>query len=206
MTEASDAAEQVVRMMLSGSEIAVRLTGSALKNGTAMLMALAKNHKKVSGKMHLTKMLSQTRDIRTFTMTPEQYELFKKKAKNMRILYSTIRDKHDRTAPIDIVLPATELDRANVIFEKIRFIPEKGQAQTEPNADRPQEQKKESRSEPDSHDTRDNSSMRSERTQKKNERPSVEQKLKDNKAALERKHSKAPTKQKTRKKSKGRSK
>ena len=31
MSEASDAAEQVVRMMLSGSEVAVRLGGSALK-------------------------------------------------------------------------------------------------------------------------------------------------------------------------------
>lgn len=42
MSEASDAAEQVVRMMLSGGEVAVRLGGSALKNGTAMLLALGK--------------------------------------------------------------------------------------------------------------------------------------------------------------------
>ena len=57
MSEASDAAEQVVRMMLSGGEVAVRLGGSALKNGTAMLLALAKSHKKVFGKINLSKML-----------------------------------------------------------------------------------------------------------------------------------------------------
>ena len=53
MSEASDAAEQVVKMMLSGSEVAVRLGGSALKNGAALLLALAKNHKKVFGKINL---------------------------------------------------------------------------------------------------------------------------------------------------------
>ena len=73
MSEASEAAEQVVRMMLSGGEIAVRLSGSALKNGAALLLALAKNHKNVFGKINLSKMLGMTRDIRTFALTPEQY-------------------------------------------------------------------------------------------------------------------------------------
>ena len=60
MSEASEAAEQVVRMMLSGGEIAVRLSGSALKNGAALLLALAKNHKNVFGKINLSKMLGMT--------------------------------------------------------------------------------------------------------------------------------------------------
>ena len=47
MSESSDAAEQVVRMMLSGGEVAIRLSGSALKNGAALLLALSKNHKKI---------------------------------------------------------------------------------------------------------------------------------------------------------------
>ena len=44
----SEAADQLVRMMLSGSEVAVRLSGSAIKNVLALTMALAKKHKTIS--------------------------------------------------------------------------------------------------------------------------------------------------------------
>ena len=37
-------------MMLSGGEVAVKLAGSAAKNAAAMLLALARNHKKVYGR------------------------------------------------------------------------------------------------------------------------------------------------------------
>lgn len=39
-----EAADQLVRMMLTGTEVAVRLSGSALKNVLALSLALAKNH------------------------------------------------------------------------------------------------------------------------------------------------------------------
>ena len=58
-----EAADQLVRMMLSGSEVAVRLSGSAIKNVLALTMALAKNHKTISGKVNLVKMLKETRDV-----------------------------------------------------------------------------------------------------------------------------------------------
>ena len=70
-----EAADQLVRMMLSGSEVAVRLSGSAIKNMLALTMALAKNHKTISGKVNLVKMLKETRDVRRFAMSPEQYQL-----------------------------------------------------------------------------------------------------------------------------------
>ena len=37
-------------MMLSDGEVAVKLAGSAAKNAAVMLLALARNHKKVYGK------------------------------------------------------------------------------------------------------------------------------------------------------------
>lgn len=41
-----EAADQLVRMMLASGEVAVRLSGSALKNVLALTLALAKDHKK----------------------------------------------------------------------------------------------------------------------------------------------------------------
>ena len=69
-----EAADQLVRMMLSGTEVTVRLGGSALKNVLALTMALAKSNKVISGKVSLGKMLRETRDLRQFPMTPEQYK------------------------------------------------------------------------------------------------------------------------------------
>ena len=116
-----EAADQMVRMMLSGGEVAVRLGGSALKNLLALTMALAKNNQTISGKVNMTKMLRETRDLRLFPMTPEQYKQFQKHAKKQKILVSAIKDKDGNGKLIDVVMPVTELDRANLIFERIMY-------------------------------------------------------------------------------------
>ena len=116
-----EAADQMVRMMLSGTEVMVRLSGSALKNLLALTMALASNRKVLSGKVNMGKMLRETRDLRRFPMTPEQYKQFKKLAKKHKLLFSVIKDKDDRGKLIDVILPVTELERANAIFERILY-------------------------------------------------------------------------------------
>ena len=116
-----EAADQMVRMMLSGTEVAVRLSGSALKNLLALTMALAHNRKTLSGKVNMGKMLKETRDLRRFPMTPQQYKQFQKLAKKHKLLFSVIKDKDDRGKLMDVILPVTELDRANAIFERILY-------------------------------------------------------------------------------------
>ncbi len=144
-----EAADQLVRMMLSGSEVAVRLGGSALKNMLALTMALAKNNKTISGKINLGKMLRETRDLRQFPMTPEQYRQFSKLAKKQKILFSAIRDKDGTGKLIDVILPVTELDRANMIFERVGYLspepaaPQREQKPPREERERPQKQREE---------------------------------------------------------------
>lgn len=116
-----EAADQLVRMMLTGTEVAVRLSGSAVKNVLALSFALAKNHRRIFGKINLGKMLRETRDLRQFPMTPEQYRQFQKLAKRQKLLYSSIHDMDRRGRIIDVILPVTELDRANQIFERMLY-------------------------------------------------------------------------------------
>ena len=116
-----EAADQMVRMMLSGTEVMVRLSGSALKNMLALTMALASNRKVLSGKVNMGKMLRETRDLRRFPMTPEQYKQFQKLAKKHKLLFSVIKDKDDKGKLMDVILPVTELERANAIFERILY-------------------------------------------------------------------------------------
>lgn len=192
-----EAADQTVRMMLTGCEVAVRLSGSALKNTLALTMALAKNHKTISGKVNLVKMLKETRDVRRFTMTPEQYQQFKKRAGKQKLLFSAIRDQDGQGKVIDVILPVTEIDRANLIFERIMYHPD-----TEKSGEKEQDvpSKKDTRSGRDSRGTRDRSRNSNEaRTGMTiSERPSVEAKLKDYRAQLDTKQASVPTKSKTR--------
>lgn len=118
-------------MMLSGGEVAVKLAGSAAKNAAAMLLALARNHKKVYGKTSLKKILQQTRDIRTFSLTPEQYHAFSRQAKD-KVLFAGIQNKDQPDAPVDLVIPTTDLELANVIFERLFGSLEKPQEERSP--------------------------------------------------------------------------
>jgi len=140
-----EAADQMVRMMLSGTEVAVRLSGSALKNLLALTMALASSRKTLSGKVNMGKMLRETRDLRLFPMSPEQFKQFQKHAKKQKILFSAIKDRDGKGRVIDVVMPATELDRANQIFERMLY---QGAARQAPEREKeapsgPQEQRQE---------------------------------------------------------------
>lgn len=246
-----EAADQLVRMMLSFGDISIRLGGSALKNVLALTMALAKENKTISGKVNLGKMLRETRDLRQFPMTPEQYQEFKKLAKKQKILFSAIRDKDDQGKLVDVILPVTELDRANMIFERILYsspeqeVPqsekaapqrkeEKEKAQekrqdrgkADPQAARVQPQKapegqerkdqswreaippkKDFRSGQGSPDTRPSSSTpkKAAVTRMTSDRPSVEGRLKAYRAELDQKRTFVPAKEKSKGKSKPKS-
>lgn len=193
-----EAAEKAVRMMLSGGEVAVKLAGSALKNGAALLLALYRNHRKVYGKTSFVKLLNQTRDVRTFSMTLEQFRQFQKESMKYKILYSAVQDTRHRNAPVDLILPATEIERANRLFEKIRYMP-KEQEQAEPQGN--PIKKKEPRSETGSRDTRDSFSTRDNTRRRTSNKLSVEEKLKGFQA--ERQKQRAPAKAKTKSRPKG---
>ena len=153
-----EAADQMVRMMLSGGEVTVRLGASAIKNLAAITIALARNHKTLSGRVQMKQMLQQTRDLRLFSMTKEEYKAFRKEAGHQKLLYATIRDK--RTGQIDVVLPSTDLERANHVFDRMTYrgagTQSKEQKKDAPEQARPP--KKGSRSEPDLSVQRDSSS------------------------------------------------
>ena len=208
-----EAADQLVRMMLSGSEVAVRLSGSAIKNMLALTMALAKNHKTISGKVNLVKMLKETRDVRRFSMSPEQYQQFRQRAGKQKILFSAIRDSDNKGKVVDVIMPVTEIDRANMIFERIRYTGQPEQARQDapskeqearvtPPVGKRQEvtPKKESRSGTDLPDTKGRSTSSSGRETAAgtmtNERPSVLERLKGYQAQLDQQQKSAPAKEK----------
>jgi len=209
-----EAADQLVRMLLSGGEVTVRLGGSAAKNLLAMSLALAKNHKKIGGKVRMGKMLQQTRDLRVFPMTQEEYREFRHKAREPKLLYAAIQNSRDSNGPnsmIDVVMPATEVERANLVFQRMMYQqpepPQKEQPERERQPEKePGAPKKDSRSGRASRDTSTSSPTRAGRTARtmSDERPSVEGRLQGYRARLEEQRQRAPARQKTKTRTKSR--
>lgn len=170
-----DAADRVMRLALEGSEIAVRLSGSTLKNGLALLLACIKNNKKVYGKTNMLRLFRETRDLRMFKLTTAQFKAFKKASRKYGILYSAVRDRKS-DGLVSLIFPATEIERANLALEKIAYFPETGDIARQKEET---EQKKESRSGRNSRDTRDSSSTRDSAQKTRNERPSLLKRLTD---------------------------
>ena len=196
-----EAADQMVRMMLSGGEVAVRLTGSAAKNLLAISLALAKSHKKVSGRMRMGKMLQQTRDLRTFPMTQEEYRTFKKGAWEKKLLYAAIKNTRTPNGMVDVVMPPSEVERANLVFAQMMYRQpeaERQKAQEVPAKEKqPETPKKDSRSGRGSRDTSISSPTHAESAVRTmGERPSVEGRLKAYRAQLDGQRRSAPARQK----------
>ena len=81
MTNSGDAAEQVVGLSLEGTEVALRLTGSAAKNIAAALYTIYKDRdtRKIKGQQKLTSMLKSGKELKVFTITDKNLKTFAKK-------------------------------------------------------------------------------------------------------------------------------
>ena len=182
MAYEGDAAEQVIRIALSGGDIALRLTGSFVKNAAAFLLAMRQKNKVVYGRKSLKKLMRNTRDLRIFDMTPAQFKAFQKQARPKKILYAGVGDKRRKGGTIDLFLPLSEIERANTIFAAVGYTPTEGRQAVQPEQGLEQEQdagkKKDTRSRLDSKDSRDRSTTQSSNSKKrKPEKPSVTAKL-----------------------------
>lgn len=172
MAYEGDAAEQVIRIALSGGDIALRLTGSLVKNAAAFLLAMRQNNKVVYGRKSIKKLLQNTRDLRVFPMSKEQFRQFEKLARPRKILYAGVADKQRKSGTVDLILPTTEIERANMIFETIALNRKRKRIEA---AREDAVKKKEPPSQSNSKNSRDKST--SQNKSRTNEKPSVTAKL-----------------------------
>lgn len=120
MNSSSDAAESVVRMSLQGTEVALRITGSAAKELTAIFLALSKNFKKIKGKTSLSKILKSGGESKVFSIRRKDLKKFMKAAKKYGILYHVLIDKKQslKDGLVDIIVKAADAPKINRIFER----------------------------------------------------------------------------------------
>ena len=117
----SEAAEEVVKISLDGTEMVLRLTGAAAKEIAAMLYALASNKAKAStvGKKWLANEVTNGTDVKVFSLRQEDTAKFVKEAKKYGVSYCAIRDKGKNSDGMtDIIVREADAARVNRIVER----------------------------------------------------------------------------------------
>lgn len=124
MTNSGDAAEQIVRMSLEGTEVALRLSGSAAKNIAAALYTIAKNadKNKIKGHQRLSAMLKSGKELKVFTISAEHLKCFAQEAKRYGVVYCALRGKEKSSdGMVDIMVRAEDASKINRIVERFKL-------------------------------------------------------------------------------------
>ena len=124
MTNSGDAAEQIVRMSLEGTEVALKLSGSAAKNIAAALYTIAKNadRNKTKGHQRLSAMLKSGKELKVFTISEEHLKRFAQEAKRYGVVYCALRGKEPSAdGMVDVMVRAEDASKINRIVERFKL-------------------------------------------------------------------------------------
>lgn len=193
MNSSSDAAETMVKMTLQGTEMALKVTGSAAKNIGAILIAISKDKTKSRGKTTLNNMIKSGKELKVFTLSEKALKTFVKEAKKYGVLYNVLIDKKQskKDGMVDIIVRAEDAAKINRIFERffesatIKSEKSKEKEDITKENNEPLNPKKESEKSPQS----DISSDCLREGYKKDEKPSVRKDLKELKKTIDKRGS-----------------
>ena len=126
MDASSEAAEQIVRMTLEGTEVALRITGAGAKNAAAMLLAAAASNEKTKGRARLSAMLKSGRELRVFPIRFDDLKGFAKEARRYGIAYAVVKQKDGES--VDLLVRAEDASKVNRIAERLGLCRHDGRA------------------------------------------------------------------------------
>lgn len=121
MSYSGDAAEQVVRMTLEGTEVAAKITGAGAKQIAFLLYAVLRDQKKTKGKIRLTNMLRSGKELKVFAVKDEDMRRFCTEAKKYGVLYCVLKDKDATDGITDVMVRAEDAGKINRIFERFQL-------------------------------------------------------------------------------------
>ena len=119
MLNGSDAADQVVRYTLEGTEVALKISGLAAKNVATYLIAVLNENKKTRGKAGIERMLREGKPIKLFQIPTDQLKAFAKESKKYGFLFYAMLDKHNAAPETDVMVFAKDAARVNRVLDKL---------------------------------------------------------------------------------------
>ncbi len=115
-----EAAEEMVRIMLNGTEVMVRVAGATAQSLAAILHEYKKNEQKVYGRTPLMKLLYSGETLSVVSLTKDQYGQFKSFAKKL-IVYAPIVNRKQDDGKVDVVFSEKSAALVNHILYRIHY-------------------------------------------------------------------------------------
>lgn len=119
MNQASDAADQIVKMSLGTAEVAIKLTGQGAVKLATLIAAALRDPRKTKGKTRLINLLKSEKPLKVFSLPDKDLKQFCKEAKRYGVLYCVLKDKDATDGMVDIMVRADDAAKINRIFERI---------------------------------------------------------------------------------------
>ena len=119
MINGSDAADQVVRYTLEGTEIALKLSGLAAKNVAAFLIAILNESKKTRGKAGIERMLREGKPLKIFQIPTDQLKMFSRESKRYGFLFKALLDNRNPAPETDIMVFAKDAAKINRVLDRL---------------------------------------------------------------------------------------
>ena len=111
----------VVRESIQITESAVKLAGLGAKNLAALLVAVAKDNPKLSGKTGLKRLIQDGEELAIFSVKQEDLRGFQMESKRYGVLFYPIINRVEKTGTVEIMAKAKDARQINRIFERMGY-------------------------------------------------------------------------------------
>lgn len=118
MSYTSEPADQIVRYSLEGTEVALKLTGTAAEHFAMFAYAVLKDQKKTHGKTKLVRLLKEGKPLKFFTLPEDRMREFAREARRHGLLFVPMRDKA-HPGVIEIAVCAQDAAKINRIMDRM---------------------------------------------------------------------------------------
>ena len=119
----SDSAEQTVRIMFQGIEIALKLGGSGVKNLAELIYASTKDGKNLnmrSGEVKkVRELLKENKPLHTYKLDMNELKRFRNLSIQYGLLYTIVKDKRNDDGMCTVILKEEEVTLLNDITEQM---------------------------------------------------------------------------------------
>ena len=121
MNTSGETAELVVKEGIQITESAVKLAGLGAKNLAALLIAIAKDNPKLSGKTGLKRLIQDGEELTIFSVKQEDLKGFQMESKRYGVLFYPVINKVEKTGTVEIMAKAKDARQINRIFERMGY-------------------------------------------------------------------------------------
>jgi hypothetical protein len=119
MNYSGEAADQVVRLVIQGTEVALKLTGTAAERIAVLIYTMMKEQHKTAGQIRLASMLKSGKEMYVFTIMGKDLSAFAEEAKRYGVLYCALKARNTEKGLTDVMVYKEDASKINRIVEKL---------------------------------------------------------------------------------------